>query len=103
LPAPQDTSVRRVKTFFASFFHDEPSDDRALLMALRTLRGHQRDRYDLSVAFEDVLGSDVEPGFMTQLVREYANRAATSDDQAREWVVRMRDEAALDDVYEPDE
>jgi hypothetical protein len=101
--APKDESVTLVETFFARYFHDEPIDDEAVLAALRTLRNRLPERYELSLAFEDVLESDVPPGFMTELVRRYANRVASSDEQARDFVAGIRDAAALDEVPEPDE
>jgi hypothetical protein len=101
--APEDESVELVKTFFIRYFHDEPIDDEAVLAALRTLRHRGEERYELSQAFEDLLASDVEPGFWTSFVRRYANRVAASDEQARDFVERIRNETALDEVPEPDE
>jgi hypothetical protein len=103
VPAPDPDSIEPVETFFIRFFHDEPIDDEGILSALRTLRGRNRERFELSEAFDDMLGADVEPGFWTAFVRRYANRAATSDEQAREFVERIRRETALDDVLDPDD
>jgi hypothetical protein len=101
VPAPDPDLLTRLETFFVSFFHDEPIDDAAILDALRTLDGRRQDRYEYSQAFEDLLDADVEPGYLTAFVRRYANRAATSDEQARDFLIRMRDSTALDDVLEP--
>jgi hypothetical protein len=103
VPAPDPGSLEPVKTFFIRFFHDEPIDDEGTLSALRTLRGHGRQRFELSEAFDTLLAADVEPGFWTDFVRRYANRAATSDEQAREFVAHIQRETALDDVLDPDE
>jgi hypothetical protein len=101
MAAPDPDAVRALEGFFVRYFHDEPIDDEAILTALKTLQDRRRERYELSQAFTDVLEADVEPGFMTELVRRYANRAATSDEQARDFVERMRESTALDDVLEP--
>ena len=101
MPGPDPALLTRLETFFVSFFHDEPDDDAAILDALRTLDGRRRDRYEYSQAFEDLLDADLEPGALTDFVRRYANRNATGDEQARDFVVRMRDATALDDVLEP--
>jgi hypothetical protein len=101
--APEDESVELVKTFFIRYFHDEPIDDEAVLAALRTLRHRGEERYELSQAFDDLLDADAEPGFWTGFVRRYANRVASSDEQARDFVERMQRETALDVVPEPDE
>lgn len=103
MAAPEPESVERLETFFARFFHDEPADYKAIVSALRTLQGQQHERYALGEAFEDMLDADVEPGYWTAFVRRFANRAATSDEQARDFVERMRKETALDDVLEPPE
>jgi hypothetical protein len=103
MPAPDPQLLSRLETFFASFFHDEPIDDAAILDALRTINDRPDDRYQYSLAFDDLLAADVEPGYLRDFVRRYANRAAAGDEQAREFLVRVQRETALDDVLDPDE
>ena len=51
-----------------------------------------------------MLDADVAPGRPGRSSWcRFANRAATSDEQAREFVDRIRTEAALDDVIDLDE
>jgi hypothetical protein len=101
MSAPDPDLLRALQTFFISFFHDEPVDDAGILDALKTINDRQDDRYRYSLAFDDLLAADVEPGYLKDFVRRYANRAATSDEQARDFLVRIQNETALDDVLEP--
>jgi hypothetical protein len=98
--APAPESVKRLQDFFIVYFHEEPDDDAAILSALRDLDDRDRQRHELSKAFGDMLAADVEPGYWTGFVRRFANRAATSDEQARDFVERIRLNTALDDVFE---
>jgi len=99
--APLPESVKRLQDFFILYFHEEPDDDEAIVSALRALDDRDWKRYELSEAFNDLLAADVEPGYWTAFVRRFANRVATSDEQARDFVERIREATALDDVLEP--
>lgn len=101
MTAPRHESFERVKEFFILHFHEEPDDDKSIVSALLALQDRNRQRYELSQAFDDMLAADVEPGYWTAFVRRYANRAATSDEEARDFVERIRERTALDDVLEP--
>ena len=103
MPAPRPESVERVAEFLIVHFHEAALDEDAVTDALVTLRDKSRERWELSQAFDDLLGADLPANTLRDFVRRHANRQAMSDEDAREFLEDIRRRAALDFVPEPDD
>lgn len=92
----EDPQYNKLAAFFASYFHDEPDDLKAILSAVKVLADNQNERRELYKAFEGLQKTPLGENDLRDFVRGYANRNAQDDEQALQFIAKIQKEIGLD-------
>jgi hypothetical protein len=96
-------SLVLVRSYLERFYQDEPNDDAASRAALEAVGPIWRERWSMAEAFKRVLEGAFQDGTMMDLVTRHANRSATSDEEARQYLRKVFSLSALDIAVNYDE
>jgi hypothetical protein len=91
-------SLQLVSGYLASFYRDEENDSTAAKNAVHAGVNDRPYIWRLSRAFREVLGATLPDGTLQRLVVTVARRNVWSEDEAREFLQKVYDDAYLDDV-----
>jgi hypothetical protein len=84
--ADEDDHLTVVSDFFNIYYYEESDDVVAATNALEDTLPRMDYRWELACAFREVLGRVWPPDTLKNLVRYEANRAARSDEEAKEFL-----------------
>ena len=91
-----DNSLHIVSLFLSRFYHEQPDDILASTNAVTKMSGLFDYEWEIASAFRDILQQSLPPGTLQKLVREWGNRAARSDDEARVFLEKIYDYTGLE-------
>jgi hypothetical protein len=90
-----------VSMFLGRFYHEEPNDTLALTKAVRAMTGLFEYEWEVAQAFEKVLQNSYPNGTLKQMVKEWANRRAKDDEQAKMFLKYVYEDTTLDVAIDP--
>ncbi len=92
-----------LKDFLIRFYHEEPDDLKAAIAALKGLRFSSKYELEVAQAIENGVRKPLPEGTLSELVRRYANRFVTSDEQAKRFIEDVYKNCGLDNAFDIDE
>lgn len=90
-----------VSMFLGRFYHEEPNDTLAATKAMRAMMGLFDYEWEVAEAFEKVLQNGYSNGTLKKTVKEWANRRAQDDEQAKRFLEYVYQDTTLDVAIDP--
>ncbi len=94
------SAIKLIDVFFSAFYHEQ-DDVRGTTRALAAIKATPEYRQDLARAFRLLLEGSLDPGLLTNLVREAANRNVQNDEEASAYLEFIFNDTLLN--YELDD
>jgi hypothetical protein len=92
-----------VGDFLIRFYHEEPCETKAAIKAISSMKGLFNYELEISNAFREIFEESFESNTLKNLVKQKANRYVKDDEEAKKFLIRVFQDANLENAIDFDE